>query len=137
MNSINDTPQNDVVIIEFPISDDDEIKQYQEMCALHSLQNGEAAISSHLLFHAMFSGETLQANIAKSLKLRKAMEEATRALIAKSDRLVVYCDKGITPHMSLAIQFAEKMGVPVSYRSIKSDDERLEELKQLIAEKRG
>lgn len=105
------------VILESPFAGDVETNiSYARKCMRDCFMRGEAPIASHLLY--------TQDGILDDL----IPEERTLGIEAGllwgdlAERTVVYTDLGISRGMQYGIERAEKMGRPIEYRSINSDN---------------
>lgn len=79
-----------------------------------SLLRGEAPIASRMLYTQTF---VLNDDNPDE---RELIELASASWLPLMDRVVVYIDRGITPHMEAGIRRAQELGVPVEERSIPS-----------------
>ena len=83
---------------------------YARRCIRDSLDRGEAPYASHILYPGALR-DSVPAERERALA-------ACHAWIARADLVAVYTDKGISPGMELAIEVAEKTGIPVEKRRI-------------------
>jgi hypothetical protein len=102
-----------LVVLESPFAGNVERNiAYAKQCLKDCLKRGEAPIASHLLF--------TQPGILDDSKRdeRKLGIAAGHAWIACADALVVYTDRGVSVGMEQGIAEAQRLEVPVEYRSL-------------------
>lgn len=85
---------------------------YLRECMAHSLARGEAPFASHGLYT-----QPGVLDDRDSSERRKGMD-AGFAWGARADRVVVYCDRGVTLGMREGVERARRAGQPVEYRRI-------------------
>lgn len=101
----------DAVMIESPYAGDIERNEdYARKCLLDSLRRGEAPMAGHLLYTQVLR----DANPTE----RKLGIEAHMTWLRRSSRVVVYEDLGISSGMSIAIDLANTLGIPVVRRKL-------------------
>lgn len=86
--------------------------EYARACIKDCFKRGEAALASHLLY--------TQPGILDD-KVKEQRELGIRAGFTwnqLADKIVVYCDRGVSRGMREGIQFARKCNIPVEYRQI-------------------
>lgn len=103
------------VIIESPYRDASPEQQkrnveYARVCALDSLNRGEAPFLSHLLYTQMLDDSKQEE--------RELGIEAGLAWGKVAEATIVYTDFGISSGMMYGIEAAQKAGRPVEYRSL-------------------
>jgi hypothetical protein len=99
------------VVIESPYAGDVQINEaYARKCLLWSLQHDEAPLAGHLLYTQVLNDN----NLAE----RTLGITAHLSWIDLCEYVVVYMDRGISPGMQKAIDYAQAIGVPVMYRAI-------------------
>lgn len=100
-----------LVVIESPYAGDvDRNVAYALRCVRWSLDHGEAPIAGHLLYTRVWDDADPQQ--------RAAGIAAHCAWISRADRLVVYCDYGVSAGMRQGIDTAMEYGTPIVERSI-------------------
>lgn len=110
----------DIVIIEsaFGSTDDlDACAEYATQCVRNSLLRGEAPFHVTLLYLSCIEVNDPAGQEAASL--------AARAVTGMADRVAAYVDRGITPTMRAIIAHANRLSIPVAYRSTKKPEEDL------------
>lgn len=101
------------VILESPYAGDVEANiVYARQCVRDSVLRGEAPIASHLLFT---QDGILRDEVPEERKLGIG---AGLAWLGAADAMVIYTDGGISNGMKAAIAEAERLRVPIEYRSI-------------------
>ena len=81
----------------------------------HCLTLGEAPIAFHIMYPQALDDTN---------KLERALGfKASQSWYAQAEAVVVYEDKGITPGMKAGITMAEKLGIPVEYRTLYDEAE--------------
>lgn len=103
------------IILESPYAGDVEANvAYARRCVRDAVLRGEAPIASHLLF-------TQPGVLDDKMPEQRAMGIAAGlAWLLVADAMVLYIDRGVSPGMSEAMKLAQRSGVPVERRSIKS-----------------
>lgn len=99
------------VIVESPYAGDLERNiEYAKRCMLDSIQRGESPLLSHLLYTQVLDDG--------SRSQRKRGINCGLSWGVKADTIAVYRDFGITDGMQQAIEFYNKKGIEIDYRSI-------------------
>jgi hypothetical protein len=102
-----------LVILETPYTGDiDTNVEYARRCLGDCLRRGEAPIASHLLFT---QPGVLKDDVPEERKLGIG---AGHAWYRVAEASVVYTDRGMSSGMKVGIEVAERLGVPVEYRSL-------------------
>lgn len=107
----------DIVIVESAFLSTDDLEacsEYATRCVRNSLLRGEAPFHVSLLYLSC-----LEENDAAGIE---AANIAARTVVGMADRVAVYVDRGFTPQMRSIIAHANRLFIPVSYRSSKRPD---------------
>ena len=105
-----------LVVIESPFAAPEERgrianRTYAGEALYHSIENGEAPFAGHLLYTQVlddFIPEERALGIALHIEY-----------LRRCDLVAVYTDRGISPGMRDAIEIANRLGKPVTYRVLK------------------
>lgn len=102
-----------LVVIESPYAGDVEKNLvYLKECIRHSLSLGEAPYASHLFFtQPGILDDTAPAERALGIAAGLAWQ-------SRADLVAVYHDKGISKGMWEGIENAQKLGIPITMRSL-------------------
>lgn len=89
-----------------------ENKKYAQECLRHSLMEGESPMASHLIYTQVLNEETERfIGINAALSWQQVV-----------DKVVVYCDRGVSEGMTQSINRAIDRGIDVEYRKIYTNE---------------
>lgn len=105
------------VILESPFgADPAKFIPYARSCLAHSLSLGESPLAGHLLYtQPGVLDDTIHTEREKGI-------EAGFAWYVMAEAVVVYRDFGISNGMQRGILYAESLGLPIHYRSLRGFD---------------
>ena len=104
-----------LVILESPYAGDVKGNEsYARLCVRDSLSRGEAPIASHLLY--------TQPGVLDDTDLNERVQGIASGLawLKKADASVFYVDRGISDGMLQGMLNAQKWGVPIKLRKLKT-----------------
>lgn len=101
------------VILESPYAGDVAANTvYARQCLKDCLDRGEAPLASHLLY-------TLPGVLDDRVPADRALGiSAGLAWLEQADAMVVYTDRGMSPGMQSAMEWATLAGIPVEFRAL-------------------
>lgn len=100
-----------LVILESPYAGDVETNvAYARRALRHSLSLGEAPIASHLLYTQVLDDSVLDDRFIGI--------NAGHAWMTMAEAVVAYIDHGISKGMMYGLERAQKLNIPIEYRSI-------------------